>query len=374
MPPKTIVVLQAAWFLAQVIGRVKVGMPVTLLEVNTIGHVVCVFVIYLLWWYKPRMVSEPTKLEGEWVKPMAAYMYMCSRISGHRRPNASIADIFNNSHKDREISSLAYFAPNPVVEVESKNSFPSVQSISVSETNSKDDIFNDGYFALRPELSSPAEEQDIEEQCPRRVSRTSTNLQHVRWDFADQALRQHPHIRNTAALKPWTRRSIPNPSGLGKIVYLEPKPQQYLAKYVGNWDIKSLLKWEQTKIMGMFFWISSIIFGAVHLSAWNAEFPSVQEAWLWRSSALWIEFSGLVWLVINAIGFISPNIDAFWTEAIRLKIGWYWKILLGLLCGICGAAWIVARAFLVIEAFISIRSLPAEAYDTPNWTQVFPHL
>ena len=38
------------------------------------------------------------------------------------------------------------------------------------------------------------------------------------------------------------------------------------------------------------------------------------------------------------------------------------------------ALYCAARAFIVVEAFISLRSLPADAYKTPNWTAWLPHL
>ena len=72
---KLIAVFQAAWMIVQIVGRVVSNQPVTLLEVNTMSHVLIAFAIYLLWWHKPQWISEPTKLEGEWVKPLAAYMY-----------------------------------------------------------------------------------------------------------------------------------------------------------------------------------------------------------------------------------------------------------------------------------------------------------
>lgn len=81
---KTLVLLQATWMLAQTAGRLATHIPTSLLEVNTIGHILCAFVIYLLWWNKPREIHEPTILRGEWVDALCAYMYMSSRVSGTR--------------------------------------------------------------------------------------------------------------------------------------------------------------------------------------------------------------------------------------------------------------------------------------------------
>lgn len=65
----------------QIIGRLAAGLQVTLLEINTLGHILCALIIYVLWWHKPRLIQEPTTLEGDWVWLIAAYMYMSSRIS-----------------------------------------------------------------------------------------------------------------------------------------------------------------------------------------------------------------------------------------------------------------------------------------------------
>jgi hypothetical protein len=34
----------------------------------------------------------------------------------------------------------------------------------------------------------------------------------------------------------------------------------------------------------------------------------------------------------------------------------------------------MARVYIVVEAFLSLRSMPATVYETPNWPQWFPHL
>ena len=51
------------------------GLEATQLEINTLGHVFCALIIYMLWWHKPRLVKEPTTLAGDWVGPLCAYIY-----------------------------------------------------------------------------------------------------------------------------------------------------------------------------------------------------------------------------------------------------------------------------------------------------------
>ena len=45
-----------------------------------------------------------------------------------------------------------------------------------------------------------------------------------------------------------------------------------------------------------------------------------------------------------------------------------------LVCGICGLLYVLSRAYLIVEAFISLRLLPTAAYMTPEWTLGLPHV
>ena len=77
---KSLVVVQASWLLLECIIRLAAHLPLTLLEINTLAHVVCVFGIYCLWWKKPLDIRDPTVLSGDWVRPVCAYMWERSTI------------------------------------------------------------------------------------------------------------------------------------------------------------------------------------------------------------------------------------------------------------------------------------------------------
>lgn len=115
-------------------------------------------------------------------------------------------------------------------------------------------------------------------------------------------------------------------------------------------------------------------FGGIHVAAWNDYFPSEVEAWLWQLSAIYITWAGLLWLLINLVAHISKPFDNYW-ESIRSPEAPFVKSkILVVICSLCGTLYCLARMFLVIEAFISIRKLPRSAYQTPEWTQAIPHL
>lgn len=127
---KTLVCLQAIWMVVQVISRLVDGLPVTLLEVNTLGHVVCALLIYLLWWHKPRLVREPTVLQGQWVKPVCAYMWMSSKISDPKdHGNNLFGRIFYKQPRMPELQRLKIDHQEPTKEPENANSNASFAQI-----------------------------------------------------------------------------------------------------------------------------------------------------------------------------------------------------------------------------------------------------
>jgi hypothetical protein len=77
---KTLVCLQATWLILQCAGRLASRLPITLLEINTIGHCFCALLIYLIWWNKPLHVIEPIHLTGDWMRGFTSYSYMRSNM------------------------------------------------------------------------------------------------------------------------------------------------------------------------------------------------------------------------------------------------------------------------------------------------------
>ena len=114
---KTIVVLQAGWQIIQTIARLHQNLPITLLEVNTIGHVLCALVLYLLWWSKPLEVKDPIILTHEdWMTPYISLMWMCSPISSTSQDDIT------------EMRCMAFIPPH-------KRQRPSIPTIAVEDEN-----------------------------------------------------------------------------------------------------------------------------------------------------------------------------------------------------------------------------------------------
>lgn len=80
---KTIVCLQALWFCIQCIARLSQGASISFLELNVLGHCLCVFATYAIWWKKPTDVSQPTSLSvSNGLREYADVVYLFSGRPG----------------------------------------------------------------------------------------------------------------------------------------------------------------------------------------------------------------------------------------------------------------------------------------------------
>ncbi|KAJ7153983.1 hypothetical protein C8R43DRAFT_885362, partial [Mycena crocata] len=103
------------------------------------------------------------------------------------------------------------------------------------------------------------------------------------------------------------------------------------------------------------------IFGAIHCAAWNADFPSGTEKWMWRPAAL------VVAALPSILAFIMSVAPSLEQDSAWYKIGS--AALLFLL-----ALYPIARLVLVVLPFIALRDPPFGALKGVNWSMYIPHL
>lgn len=151
------------------------------------------------------------------------------------------------------------------------------------------------------------------------------------------------------------------------------KSEELLVHRVQNWPWDDLLRDVGGLVVGMILWLACFAYGAIHAAAWNDHFPTVAEQWLWRSSSLYIGFCGGLWIVLNYVAQAYKPMNSFWEGWMDGGGKWWQNVIISIPVALCGSSLVFARAFIVIEAFVSIRELPAGAYDTPTWSLVFPH-
>ncbi|KAJ7130504.1 hypothetical protein C8R44DRAFT_732019 [Mycena epipterygia] len=112
------------------------------------------------------------------------------------------------------------------------------------------------------------------------------------------------------------------------------------------------------------------IFGAIHCAAWDADFPSTIEKWMWRSCSL------MVAATPAAIGLaVAFSKVAFSNEPTR---GAVISATLVSISGIIGLVlfplYPIARPFLITIPFTSLRALPPGAFIDVDWSIYIPHL
>lgn len=327
------------------------------------------------------MVQEPMILDGEWVESVCTYMYMCSRMSGNTPsglngskmssvaifPKASCLHSSKNAKQDPKIVSRQLSSDS----VSREEAVASPSPPLLNETSSTVGSVPGGPFRPRQRridpvrrlsvLVTPAARSDtIEDSEDGRTSR---------WDLAAEAVDAYPAIRQR-----FKEMNYAGVDGEASTCLQEEEPEELLVKFSSNWSTVGLLHGEHGLVMGIILWFASMAFGGIHAAAWHNYFPSDAEAWIWRCSATYISWSGLVWLTINLSAKMFKPIDDLWMGQRLSRAPWVRSWLLAILCALCGSLYIFARLYLVVEAFMSIRQLPVGAYQTPAWTEILPHL
>ena len=193
-----------------------------------------------------------------------------------------------------------------------------------------------------------------------------------RWSLATRAVMECPAINTYYEYEPHECQCV------------HYRSEELLRPYASNSNPKGLLLSLDRPTVQTIFWLPSFLYGALHLIAWKEHFPSIIEKWLWRSSSIYICCCTGLWLIISYGLYYGSR---SWAPGRRLyrrvKKGldaWWWKLLLDIIGYVLSFGWkfavvlfILARYFIVVEAFISIRNLPARAYETPSWIQILPH-
>ncbi|KAI1639672.1 hypothetical protein F4809DRAFT_656560 [Biscogniauxia mediterranea] len=103
--------------------------------------------------------------------------------------------------------------------------------------------------------------------------------------------------------------------------------------------------------------LSLLLFGGIHIGAWNFTFPSRAELILWRCASI---FTGAFGVFMLLLGYT----EIYVTLPIRL-----FKV--AVLMSSC--LYVIARLFILVELFRTLCFLPPEAFGS-TWTSNIPHV
>ncbi|KAJ7811851.1 hypothetical protein B0H13DRAFT_1666574, partial [Mycena leptocephala] len=107
-----------------------------------------------------------------------------------------------------------------------------------------------------------------------------------------------------------------------------------------------------------------IVFGVIHCTAWNTDFPTAVEMWMWRSSSLLIVAIPAIIVLLWILGAIAGVDESQWIGRVMVTIGLFVPI----------PIYIIARLVLIILPLVALRSLPSGAFMDVNWSMYIPHL
>jgi hypothetical protein len=104
------------------------------------------------------------------------------------------------------------------------------------------------------------------------------------------------------------------------------------------------------------------VFGAIHCAAWNTDFPTTAEMWIWRScSSLIVAIPAII--LIWILGAFTDADESLWTVV---------AFIIGVL--VPTPIYVITRLVLIILPLVALRSLPSGAFLDVNWSVYIPHL
>ena len=406
---KFLVVVQAGWMIIQCIARVQQDLPVTLLEINTIGHVICAFALYMLWWSKPLDIKDPHIIErNPKLDQCIALMWMCSPISGDREDEISeIRCLAYKKPEDRNAASPTTPTVNP------KGNSAQHRELSVSKSHrTRLSVGSVGardprkFIGPLHEMQVGAEhhqssftpfDHDVSYtyQCERVATEHEVffnlqggdhGLQHTRnycrRGFSD-CTRHDPlsinaierwRLANKVIDELYTKSEQREPynnffftdSSLGLFVG-EPI---YIADHIPNFPGFSFLGSVnvQRDILKTVVAFAGAAYGGLHLAAWKDYFPTQVERIMWITCSCATGLTGLVLALFFLATNKLPQLEAAESHVRNsrgFRFFWKWMLI---------PLFMTARIFIVVEAFVCLRRQPEAIYKTPEWSNYFPHL
>ncbi|KAJ9653063.1 hypothetical protein H2198_007725 [Neophaeococcomyces mojaviensis] len=145
----------------------------------------------------------------------------------------------------------------------------------------------------------------------------------------------------------------------------------------------------------MFAVFTVVVFGyaAIHVAAWNSPLPTKAEQYLWRVSSLSLAGTVLAWVAFDLVTtpiivvpfkiYLAASLNMLGMKGMTQVSGESnreiearvlppkWRIRLSTVLGLI---YLPSRAFILIESFVALRSMPASVYQQVDWGKVVPHI
>jgi hypothetical protein len=371
---KTVVIFQAAWMFIQTVARKASRLPVTLLEVNTLAHVACALALYIIWWNKPQDAEEPTEIAFD---PLLAAFMSSRTFRRCFRPVSQMPEI-----SDVTLNSTITNEEDP--ERRDQERHQAWQSSSPQNESGYNIL---GSMAVvfpwhENKLLLPDERDKAEIKC-RSVSDGLVMI------FPGQRLEGLPF---TPILGPQHLRRVDIERLVLWTKLLEHPGYECTDRGGTNFtpDARLTQSAPQNRIQGnlrefsehrvlLAFALLGLLYGGTHATSWNSHFPTDVEQIMWHVTACVVMGGGMVVYILDHVlrrwtsTFLWPLGKGSHDETRTRSQKWVAICLVMAIKVVVGAI-SVSRVFLILEAFISCRSVPSAAYSTVDWAVFVPHI
>ena len=384
---KSLALLQIGWFVLQLLARVAQGLQTTPLELFTLGVVACTIVSYINWWAKPLDVNTSTAISMSSAYTLSKQAFLAPLESFRLREGTS------DSKSELWLDALRAFIPSPlencISELQAKGTFAAELQVGAY-----DDLqlptFLDMHLQKLP--------QDVIELLGGLPLLSSDDI--AEWKTRRDgivALKSIDRALTHADMTRWgRRRDFLTPSGLKK------RSRVGGARPGGFWSDAFFEDRVIHTSSSIGLTITTLVFGACHLLAWNYGFPSSVERVLWRVTSIACTIIPMVVLVMdNSSDWLIErkskakadlkkehwsNPQFRWLRRMTRVITNHlvriahvvFSLLFSGLSSYTGSLlavvlYISLRVYLVVAIFISLRSVPASVYVIVDWSRYIPH-
>ncbi|UPK96293.1 hypothetical protein LCI18_007228 [Fusarium solani-melongenae] len=361
---KVLVLTQVLWFITQCIARIIYQLPLSLLEVHTMVHVVCTVVLYACWLKKPLDVKVPEiivpdKFGGAICLLLQRQFYSksCKELALFD-PQAPLQT--HNLNGDE--LTMHSIDPQSDMRMEPGDMLPSGLAYCGSKTFPFSEPFRHRWQAILEafEFGSP---DNLAKTAQRLDNRGNIEQQP---QSPAQDIPQALYLARLELFKAFDTNAFRNmPFSEGKQNFDIPRHE--LKLHLDNFTKDTNPSGINFAVLSMLAAALSASYGGVHLCAWDWAFPTRAESTLWKISCIYVASSLFMMLALLAL-FIIIHLR-FKSEPLRKRLeSAFSRILWPVLI-----AYAASRAFIVVEAFLSLRQVPVGVYVTPAWVQMFPH-
>ncbi|KAF3074338.1 hypothetical protein CFAM422_003741 [Trichoderma lentiforme] len=350
---KALVLLQVSWMVLQCIARRAYGLPLALLEVHIMVHVVCAVILYLFWFEKPLDVRAPEIVyDPSW--------------------DSALALVVQKTMYDDQLRGLRrYHIPEGVQLVMPTGMSPGL--------NGAVRAIRDRARALGQQLNSPimtlavsAEDEELSPEALNRFRAINDLFESVRGKSTND---------DDVDLCQWIFGIPSNNIHNKEHGFTRQAKNLSFAFFELSIDLQELFQVTQ-RAPGLLVLALAmpLAYGGIHLSVWNFEFPSGTERLLWRIASIGIGATSPVLFAVGLSMKILLELVKILVETVsgRRQSRKQWREVGEGIYPFMGALavlfYALARVYIVVESFVSLRHVPIGVYLTPPWLQMIPHV